>query len=114
MANLIRSAKSASNWSKNKLLAYNIFVQPQNALDLFGKELGPIDHLDPNLLSSVDSTDPMPAKNLLLSIWQEVFSKSPVSTSRAKPFARVITFPLSYAEMPTQQRKRMYASFKPT
>jgi hypothetical protein len=54
MANLIRSAKSGSEWSTNELLAYNIRVQQEDVVDFFGRELGSIDHLDPNLLSSVD------------------------------------------------------------
>jgi hypothetical protein len=54
MANLIRSAKSGSDWSTNELLAYNITVQRQNHTNFFGRELGPIDHLDPNLLSTAD------------------------------------------------------------
>jgi hypothetical protein len=31
-------------------------VQRENAVNFFGRELGPIDHLDPNLLSSANST----------------------------------------------------------
>ncbi|KAM6489558.1 hypothetical protein JOM56_014977 [Amanita muscaria] len=58
MTNLIRSAKSASNWSNHELLAYNIFIQHQNALDFFGRELGPIDRFDPILLASTDPADP--------------------------------------------------------
>jgi hypothetical protein len=54
MTNLIRSAKSGSNWSTNKLMAYNISVHRTNFTRFFGHEPGPIDHLDPNLLSSAD------------------------------------------------------------
>ena len=56
MANLIRSAKSGSDWSTNELLAYNITVQRQDVVNFFGNELGPIDHLDSNLFSSADPT----------------------------------------------------------
>ena len=56
MANLIRSAKFGSDWSTNELLAYNISVQPQDAIHFFNHKLGSIDHLDPNLLSSADPT----------------------------------------------------------
>ena len=56
MANLIRSAKSGSDWSTNELLAYNITVQRQDVVNFFGHELGPIDHLDSNLFSSADPT----------------------------------------------------------
>ena len=54
MANLIRSTKSKNDWSANELLAYNITVQRQGAIDFFGRELDPIDHLDPSLLLSAD------------------------------------------------------------
>jgi len=56
MANLIRSAKSGSAWSPNELLAYNISVRVENVVGFFGRELGPIDHLDANLLSTADPT----------------------------------------------------------
>ena len=56
MANLIRSAKSGCDWSENELLAYNINVQRQNPTNFFGREPGPIDHLDPNLFSTADPT----------------------------------------------------------
>ena len=49
-------AKSGSDWSRNELLAYNISVQFQDVVNFFGHELGSIDHLDPNLLSSADPT----------------------------------------------------------
>src|SRR5262249_11101562 len=56
MANLIRSAKSGSDWSMNELMAYNISVHRTDFTRFFGHELGPIDHLDPNLLSTADPT----------------------------------------------------------
>ena len=56
MANLIRSAKSGSDWSTNEFLAYNITVQRQDVINFFGHELGSIDHLDSNLFSSTDPT----------------------------------------------------------
>jgi hypothetical protein len=54
MANIIRSAKSGSDWSANELLAYNISVRVENVVEFFGRELGPINHLDSNLLSTAD------------------------------------------------------------
>ena len=50
MANIIRSAKSGSDWLANELVAYNITVQRQGVAIFFGRELGSIHHLDPNLL----------------------------------------------------------------
>ena len=56
MAQIIRSAKSGSDWTSNELLAYNITVQRQDVVTFFGHELGSIDHLDSNLFSSTDPT----------------------------------------------------------
>jgi hypothetical protein len=56
MANIIRSAKSRSDWSKNELLAYNITVQLQDVVNFFGHELGLTNDLNPNLFSSADPT----------------------------------------------------------
>jgi hypothetical protein len=58
MANIIYSAKPASKWSKNELSAYNITIQTQSVIDFFGHELRSIDHLDPNLLFSIQSNPP--------------------------------------------------------
>ena len=38
----------------NELLAYNISVHVQNTLEFFGREPGPIDHLDSHLPSTID------------------------------------------------------------
>lgn len=58
MADLIRSVKSGSDWSRNELLAYNIIVHCQDPINFFGHELelGSINHLDPNLFSFADPT----------------------------------------------------------
>jgi len=51
---LIRSAKSGNDWTTNELMAYNVQVSLQDAPQFFGRELRPIDHLDSNLLSTID------------------------------------------------------------
>lgn len=56
MANIIRSTKSANDWSTNELFAYNITIQRQDVVNFFGRELGSINHLDSNLFSSADPT----------------------------------------------------------
>ena len=60
MANITRSAKPGSQWSTNELSAYNITVRRQSVVDFFGHELPSIDHLDPNLLSSIQFNIPAP------------------------------------------------------
>ena len=53
MANIIRSAKSGSNWTRNELLAYRITVTPVQPQEFFGQEADPpLTGLDPALLTS--------------------------------------------------------------
>jgi hypothetical protein len=59
MANLIRSAKSGSDWTQNDLLAYNIKVSSQSPLSFYGRPLPPVgslNNLDPNLVSGTLNT----------------------------------------------------------
>lgn len=39
MANIIRSAKSGSDWTFNERDAYNIIIRNQTAKDFFGQDL---------------------------------------------------------------------------
>ena len=59
MANLIRSAKSGSDWGRNELLAYHITIAPIPPQDFFCQEADPpLTGLDPALLdSSLDLDD---------------------------------------------------------
>ena len=58
MAHLIHSAKSGSDWSKNELLAYNIFTTPVMPDQFFLPTTDPpLDHLDPAILISPLGTD---------------------------------------------------------
>jgi hypothetical protein len=53
MANLIRSAKSGSDWGRNELLAYHITVDPIPPQEFFRQEADPpLTGLDPALLNS--------------------------------------------------------------
>lgn len=51
MANIIRTAKSAHDWTKNELRAYHIVVQAENHLTFFGVEALPEARVDPELLT---------------------------------------------------------------
>lgn len=55
MANLIRSAKSGSEWTLNDLESYNIQLQQQDALTFFGVQQLPEPSVDPELLSNVSA-----------------------------------------------------------
>lgn len=58
MANLIRSAKSGSDWTLNDLESYNIHTQLQDALTFFGITQLPAPTVDAELLN-VDNADAM-------------------------------------------------------
>jgi hypothetical protein len=49
MANLLRTAKSSSNWTAHELEAYNIVIVPQNKVQFFGTDELP-DPTEPSLL----------------------------------------------------------------
>jgi hypothetical protein len=52
MAQLIRSAKSGSDWSRQALLAYNITINVQTSAQFFGREPdAPLDNLDQDFIS---------------------------------------------------------------
>ena len=53
MANIIRSARSGSDWSRNELLAYRITVASVQPQEFFGQEADPpLTGLDPALITS--------------------------------------------------------------
>ena len=59
MANLVRSAKSGSEWTTNDLLAYNIIVSSQSPEIFYGQPLPPtesLSRLDPYLISGTLGT----------------------------------------------------------
>ena len=59
MAQLIRSAKSGSDWTDADLLAYNISITPTPPAVFFQSGADPsLDHLDAAILTSPNSEDP--------------------------------------------------------
>ena len=59
MAQLIRSAKSGSDWSHNELIAFNIVIQDVNAATFFGTPQLPATTVSPVILNNL--TWPPPA-----------------------------------------------------
>lgn len=58
MAQLIRSAKSGSDWTDAELLAYNITIIPTSPAVFFQSSPDPLlDHLDPDILTSPINAD---------------------------------------------------------
>jgi hypothetical protein len=59
MANLIRSAKSGSDWTDNELIAYNIIVESISPSEFFPTPDPSLDLIDPAILNSpAGATDP--------------------------------------------------------
>ncbi|KAJ4465181.1 hypothetical protein C8J55DRAFT_441351 [Lentinula edodes] len=57
MANLLRSAKSSSDWTQNELRAYNITVQWQDAATFFGVDPLPQPAVAQEVLTTLDADD---------------------------------------------------------
>ena len=57
MANLIRSAKSGSDWTRNELLAFNIQVVSTNATVFFGDPVLPQPSISPIILGNLQKPD---------------------------------------------------------
>jgi len=57
MANLIRSAKSGSDWTANELIAYNIAISSLRPDQFFPTPDPSLDHIDPAILSSPPDDD---------------------------------------------------------
>ncbi|THU95943.1 hypothetical protein K435DRAFT_665350 [Dendrothele bispora CBS 962.96] len=57
MANLIRSAKSCSDWTLNDLDAYHIELHSQNHLTFFGVQALPLPQVDPELINTSAARD---------------------------------------------------------
>ncbi|KAF5353350.1 hypothetical protein D9756_007804 [Leucocoprinus leucothites] len=54
--NLIRSAKSGNDWTRNELAAYRIEIHREDPLIFFGVQALPQPQVDPELLTSLDAT----------------------------------------------------------
>src|SRR5258708_22182388 len=55
MANIIRSAKSGSDWTRNELAAYHIECHREDPLTFFEVQALPHPQIDPELLTSLDA-----------------------------------------------------------
>lgn len=63
MANLIRSAKSGSDWTVNELDSYNIHLKQQEALEFFGLPALPDPVVDQELLQHLEADDMQQDRN---------------------------------------------------
>jgi hypothetical protein len=100
MANLIRSAKSGSDWTANDLLANNIRVSSQSADSFYGIPLPPLSGLstlDPHLVSGTLSTQGLSDETDRLLQYLNLASRAIAGQESAiDDFAREILRVLSY------------------
>ncbi|KAG5645736.1 hypothetical protein DXG03_005432 [Asterophora parasitica] len=100
MADLIRSAKSGSDWTEHDLRGYNITVSPQRAENFYGISLPTVADLstfDPHLVSSTLSTQGLSDETYrLLQYLDLAFKANPGQESAIHDFAREILRVLGY------------------
>ncbi|KAF8224599.1 hypothetical protein L208DRAFT_1409990 [Tricholoma matsutake] len=100
MANLIRSAKSGSDWTAHDLLAYNIKVSPQSPDRFYGTPLptvASLSKIDPDLLSGTLSTQGLSDETYRLLQYLDLASRANAGQeSVIYDFAREILRVLGY------------------
>jgi hypothetical protein len=108
MANVIRSAKSGSDWSRNELLAYNIVVHHQSTEAFFGHNIDSnLAHIDPLLLSgSLDSEGLSDATYRVLQYLDLATRANAGQESAIDDFAKEILRVVGYEERGTLLRSR--------
>jgi hypothetical protein len=97
MANLIRSAKSANDWTVCDLLAYNIRVSSQSPDSFYGQPLPTVASLNSYLLSGTLSTQGLSDEMYRLLQYLDLASRAnPGQESAIHDFAREILRALGY------------------
>ncbi|KAI0253588.1 hypothetical protein BJV78DRAFT_1122961 [Lactifluus subvellereus] len=100
MANLIRSAKSGSDWTANDLLAYNIQISPLTPDEFYGTPLptvASLSSLDPQLLSGTLNTAGLSDETYRLLQYLDLASRANAGQESAiDDFAREILRAVGY------------------
>lgn len=112
MANLVRSAKSGSHWTKNELLAFNIRVATVDLPAFFGcTELPPAPNF-PVFLTNLDRPGgPLPKNERQFFQYMEAADKASSEESAVNDFAAFILRTLGYDEPDCLVRLRKEMSF---
>jgi hypothetical protein len=110
MANLIRSAKSGSDWTTNDLLAYNIRVSSQSPDQFYGQPLPTAESLgniDPSLLSGTLGTQGLSDETYRLLQYLDMSSRANSGQESAvDDFAKEILRVLGYEKRGLLLRSR--------
>ncbi|KAK0199857.1 hypothetical protein DFS33DRAFT_201161 [Desarmillaria ectypa] len=86
MANLIRSAKSAKDWTRCDLDAYNIHIRLEDSATFFGIQDLPHPNVDQEILDVQDAENMVSARNAELVNLLDI-AMAPVGTSAVNDFA---------------------------
>jgi hypothetical protein len=110
MANLIRSAKSGSDWTTNDLMAYNIRVSSRSPDNFYDQPLPTVESLsslDPNLLSGTLGTQGLSDETYRLLQYVDLASRANSGQESAiDDFAREILRTLGYEKRGLLLRSR--------
>ena len=100
MANIIRNAKSGSDWTRNDLVAYNISLVVQNAAAFFGQDPLPVPNTHPQLLTH-PTTDGITNRDAyrVLEYMDLAMTLVPNQESAVDDFVMHLLLALGYAEM---------------
>ena len=106
MANLIRSAKSANNWTRNELAAYHIESDLEDPLTFFGVPALPQPQVDPDLLNSLDAAQAVDDRNAELLHLLDMAMTPRLGESAVNDFAAVLFRATGYAARDRVARTR--------
>lgn len=99
MANIIRSAKSGSDWTVNELDAYNIRVQLENTGTFFGGQGLPPPEIDAEILTTQDAEDMVSDHNAeLINLLDLAMKPAPAEESAVDDFAVELFKALGYVK----------------
>ncbi|KAJ7079721.1 hypothetical protein B0H15DRAFT_804287 [Mycena belliarum] len=112
MANIIRSAKSGSDWTHNETDAYNIHLSFQDATTFFGVAQLPAPMIDNEILTVQDANDTVSDANYdLLSLLDIAMDASNPQESAVNDFAVSLFHALGYIHRPRVARTRQELRF---
>ncbi|KAJ3807985.1 hypothetical protein EV368DRAFT_44212 [Lentinula lateritia] len=107
MANLLRSAKSGSDWTQNELRAYNIAVQWQDAVTFFGVDPLPQPAVAQEVLTTLDADDMILDDNYKLLRYMDLaMNPAPTEESAVDDFAVHLLKLLGYLPRSRMARTR--------
>jgi hypothetical protein len=107
MANLIRSAKSGSDWTGNDLEAYNIVIRFEDAPTFFGVNHMPLPPVDQEVLTIQDAEDMVSDRNAeLVNLLDLAVKPTPAEESAVDDFAVALFTLLGYVKRHRVARTR--------